>query len=142
MYMYIICHFLPLFLLFSSLSPSIHSPSRDHLSEYTLSLAAGVSTDYTPQDGRTRGRSAASYTRVLFEQLQAHLSATDTSRVLFVKLIPQLLASLVAHDRLVYDVILLHLYIWTYCLTLMQYNFRWWVHLDIATIDHLCTSVT
>ena len=72
---------------FFLVSPSIHSPSRDHLAEYTSSLAAGVSTGYTSQDGMTRGRSAASYTRVLFEQLQTHLSATDTSRMLFVKLI-------------------------------------------------------
>ena len=69
--------------------------NRDYLSEYSSSLADQGSPPLS-----AKVRCNASYTRLLFQKIEQHLSADSTNK-LFIGFIPHLLAAFIAQNRLV-----------------------------------------
>ena len=69
--------------------------NRDHLSEYSSSLASSANT--STSNGRGTGW-CASYTRMLFESLQHNLSS-ETASSMVVKLVPRLMLAFITLNR-------------------------------------------
>ena len=69
--------------------------NRDYLSEYSSSLADQGSPPLS-----AKVRCNASYTRLLFQKIEQHLSADSTNK-LFIDFIPHLLGAFIAQNRLV-----------------------------------------